>query len=158
MEKTEITVRQTDSILDQVGEGIEKIKQRAFELFTKRDPSLAGELDDWLAAERELSLPTIDMQQRDGKFEIETALPGMEAGDVKVETTREELLITAEHSSAPANVDGTVTQSTTQLFGAVHFPSPIDPSTVTANYRKGLLHVSATLAAQPVAQKVELRA
>ena len=160
MEKADIAVKPAESILGQVGQRIEKIRQRAFELFKGRDQSLAAELDDWLAAERELSLPTLDLQQKDGRFEIEAALPGMDAGDVKVEATREDLLITAEHGVAgPAAQQGSPgSQATTQLFGAVHFPSPIDPNTVTANYRKGLLRVSATMAAPPVVRNVEVRA
>ena len=160
MEKTEIAVKQTESILDQVGQRIEKIRQRAFELFKGRDQALARELDDWLLAERELSLPALDLQQKDGKFEIDAALPGMDAKDIKVEATREELLITAEHVAVdPASrKDRASAQSTTQLFGSVHFPAPIDPNTVTADYRKGFLHVSATMASQPVVRNVEVRA
>ena len=160
MEKTEVAVKPAESILDQVGQRIEKIRRRAFELFKSRDESLDAQLDDWLQAERELSLPTIDLQQKDGKFEIEAALPGMDARDLKVEATPEELLITAEHAVAGAasGNDDASGQSMSQLFGAVHFPSPIDPNTVTANYRKGLLRVSATMAAPLAARNVEVRA
>jgi HSP20 family molecular chaperone IbpA len=159
MEKTEIAVKPTESILNQVGQRIERIRRRAFELFKGRDQSLDAELDDWLAAERELSLPNIDLRQNEGKFEIEAALPGMEAKDVKVEATREDLFITAEHGVAvAAKADRAAHQSTTQLFGAVHFPSPIDPNTVTANYGKGFLRVSATMAAPPAVRNVEVRA
>jgi len=148
-EKTKIAVKPTDSILNQMGERFDRIRQRAFELFTRRDPSSQTDVDDWLAAERELSLePAIEVMEKDGRFEVDAALPGIEARNVQVEATPDELLITAvQEEGEPTYGDGTViNRSTTQMFGAVHFPTSIDPEHVTADFHRGHLKVKAILA------------
>jgi hypothetical protein len=54
------------------------IRQRAFELFERRDHASGHELDDWLAAEREIIfVPRAEIAEQDATIEIRIELPGV---------------------------------------------------------------------------------
>ena len=161
MTKTEVAVRRTDSISDEIAQRHEKIRRRAYELFQSSGDGLAAEFDHWLKAERELSLPpSIQLRQADGKFEVEAALPGVDPKSVDVQATTEDVLITAERSDSAAKADASSkpadAMGSVKYFAAIHFPAPIDPTNVKANYRQGLLHLTAAIA-KPQTTKVEVR-
>lgn len=158
MKKTELAVTRTESIIDEVSQHFDRIRARAFELFQSRDGSWAGEFDDWLKAERELSIePAIELKQADGGFEIDALLPGMDPKDLDVQVTAEDVLITGkrpETATAPADRDPMKTFE--RIFCAVHLPSPINPDLVKADYHKGHLHLTAPMM-EPMVKKIEVR-
>lgn len=165
MTKTVVPVNHADSILEEVGAREEKIRQRAFELFQAHADALSAELDDWLTAERQVSpQPDVLMREVDGKFEIEASLPGVERRNLEVKVTGEEVLITAKRESAvkgqadekPASEVGA--SVSTQLFRAIHMPVPIDGDHVTAEFRKGLLKVTAPIARPEPPRSVQIHA
>lgn len=166
----EIAVRQTHSILDEVAQIHEMIRRRAFEMFESRGDSSFGEMDDWLNAERELSLqPKLEMRRSDGRFEIEADLPGVDPRDLDVKVTGQDVLITAHRHEAPQagqakgggrpeGKDGGREDTFLKLFGAIHFPEVIDTKAVKAEYRKGHLRVTAPIAKPKPAMNVNISA
>ena len=162
MKKTELAVRRTDSILDEVSQHFEMIRQRAFELFRSRGSSWAGELDDWLNAEKEISFePAIELRWANGSFEIDANLPGIDPKNLDVQVTAEDVLIKARREeTAPAKAEaataGRPDGSSPQFFGSVHLPALINPDGVKADYRAGVLHLTAPIV-EPVMKKIEVR-
>jgi|CXWL01.1.fsa_nt_gi HSP20 family protein len=166
----EIAVRQTHSILDEVAQIHEMIRRRAFEMFESRGDSSFGEMDDWLNAERELSLqPKLEIRRSDGRFEIEADLPGVNPKDLDVKVTGQDVLITAHRHETSGNghAKGEVkpevkenarAESFLKLFGAIHFPELIDPEAVKAEYRKGHLRLTAPVAKPKPAMTVNISA
>lgn len=154
----EIAVRHTDSILGEVAQIHEMIRRRAFEIFESRGDAFFGEMDDWLKAERELSLqPKLEMRRSDGKFEIEADLPGVDPRDLDVKVTGQDVLITAHRHGGSGNGNAKAeakpeakedhrAESFLKLFGAIHFPEVIEQAAVKAEYRKGHLRVTAPIA------------
>jgi HSP20 family protein len=163
MKKTELAVRRTDSILDEVSEHFDMIRHRAFELFRNRGDSWAGELDDWLNAERLVSSePAIKLRRANGSFEIDANLPGVDPRNLDVQVTAEDVLIKARREEAPpakaeAGAAGGPDGSSLQFFGSVHLPALINPDGVKADYRAGVLHLTAPIV-EPVMKKIEVRA
>lgn len=162
MKKTELDVRRTDSILDEVSEHFDMIRHRAFELFRNRGDSWAGELDDWLNAERDISSePAIELRRANGSFEIEAKLPGVDPRNLDVQVTAEDVLIQARREQTPpaakaeAATAGRPDGSSLQFFGSVHLPSLINPDGVKADYRAGVLHLTAPIV-EPVMKKIEV--
>jgi HSP20 family molecular chaperone IbpA len=45
-----------------------------------------------------------------------------------------------------------------QLFRSIHFPEKIDPGSATAEYRNGMLRITASIAKPAVQKKVEIKA
>jgi len=87
MAKNEIAVRKTDTIFDELDELHKAISQRAYDLF--RNGSWSDALDNWLKAETELiTKPAVELTQKDGRFDVVAAVPGVDMKDLVVEVTR----------------------------------------------------------------------
>lgn len=161
MAKNEIEVKKTDSIFDELNRLHQSISKRAYDLF-RNSRNWGGELADWLSAERELiTKPAVELRQKDGHFEVMAALPGIDAKDLDVRITPDDLLIEAETTHEDKTDKGTVhisEFSSGQVFRSVHFPEPIDPNTAKAEYKNGILEVTATIAKAASAKKVEIKA
>jgi HSP20 family protein len=119
-------------------------------------------LADWFNAERELVWkPAIELRQKDGQIEVLAATPGVEAKDLDVQITPEDMLIKAEihHQHTPEEGAVKVCEFTAgQLFRSVHFPERVDPDSATADYRNGMLCITASIAKPAAQKKVEITA
>jgi HSP20 family molecular chaperone IbpA len=151
MAKADVSVTNTDSIVDEIMRRQEAIAQRAFEIFKGHADAFSADFDDWLQAERELfPQPSIELRKMNNHFEIDAALPGADPRKLDVKVTAEDVLITAERegprgqpmtAAAAANTsDGKV-----QYFQSIHLPELIDPNHVRASYKHGRLHLSAPI-------------
>ena len=145
MAKRSITLRQTDSLRDEFDRLHEFIGRRAYEIFLSRDPNSGSDLDDWLLAEQELVLrPAIELSQRNGHIELNGAVTDSDPIDLAVRVGPQDILITSTNGASRDLRDGGIRERT--LVGSVHLPTPIDPNTVEAEWRNGLLHLTAALA------------
>jgi HSP20 family protein len=89
------------------------------------------------------------------------ALPGVEAKDLDVQITPEHVLIKAGTAHEHAADVGTVHVCEFEcgkIFRSVHFPEKIDPDSAKAEYRNGMLRLTAAIAKAATAQKVEIKA
>jgi HSP20 family protein len=95
------------------------------------------------------------------QFEVLAATPAVEAKDLDIQITPDAMLIKADilHKHAPEEGSVEVCEFTEgQLFRSIHFPEKVDPDSATAEYRNGMLRITASIA-KPVAQKkVEIAA
>jgi len=161
MAKAEVSVTNSDSIVDELMRRQDMIAQRAFEIFKTHAQMFNADLDDWLQAERELfPQPSIELRKMNNHFEIDAALPGADPKKVDVKVTAEDVLITAVRE-APAKAPvsaaaaGQTPDGKVQYFQSIHLPEPIDPNQVRASYKHGRLHVSA-LIVKPEPRTIEV--
>lgn len=149
MVKTQIELKKTDSILDEITRIHDDISRRAYAL-SQSNEFWSDALESWLRAERELVWrPAVELRQTDGRFELVAALPGVNARDLDVQVTPEDVLIKADRRQQHDSTEGTVHVrefSSGKLFRSIHLPDRIDPESVTAEYRDGLLRLTATVA------------
>ena len=148
MRKQSITVRQTESLTDDLDRLHDLISRRAYDIFLSRGVPAGTDLDNWLLAEQELvTRPEIEVRERDGHLELDAVLADLNLDDLDVRVAPQDILI---RSSIPSAQEGTKNPLDRRivrgLFGAVHLPQRIDPSTVEAEFRSGMLHVTAALA------------
>jgi HSP20 family protein len=159
MAKSELTVTRTSSIQDEIARRQEQIQQRAYDLFLGRGGVFGAALGDWLEAERELSGgPTIEVRQKDNRFEIDVVLPDVDPATLDVRVTARDVLIQAA-TGGGRRADGDAASAPNgdaQLFRAFHLPEPIDPDGVKANFKNGLLRLRAPIA-KPPQQNVGVR-
>lgn len=84
----------------------------------------------------------------------------MEAKDLEVQITPDDLMIKADVNHEHTATEGAVHRcefTGGKLFRSVHFPEQIDPNSVKVEYRNGLLRLTAAIAkTQPT--KVEIKA
>ena len=113
-------------------------------------------------AERELVWkPAVELRQKDAQFEILAALPGVEAKDLDIQVTSEDVLIKADINHEHTTQEGAVHLCEFErgkLFRSIHFPEKIDPDSVKADYRNGMLRLTAVMAKAAIAKKVNVRA
>lgn len=155
--KTEISIAAPSTIFEEVARRQEMVARRAFELFQSHAAFLNLELDDWLNAEREIAAqPDLSLRLVDGRFEIDAALPGVDPKKLEVKVTAEEVLITGERdtpSAVPTNAEqaGKASDGVVRYFASIHLPESIEPDKVKADYKHGLLHLTAPLVKPQVA-------
>jgi HSP20 family protein len=155
-----ITCRPVDSVLAEV-EGVQRhIAQRAQEIFRARRGAAGGALEDWMKAEREtIWRPALEVRRTKDALVIEAAVPGIEPKQFDVQVTPTELVLGAHVHHSDREQEGEVVLcefANGPLFRSYKFPEPVDPARVSAEYRNGMLRVTAPLA-QP-ATKVEIQA
>ena len=154
-----IKLRRAQSVLNQVDAIKRQIAERAFDLFKRRGGVIGQAFEDWLAAERELVWkPPVELVEKDGEFLVEAVIGGVPPKDMDVQVTRNEVLIQGNggHQHRPGEIVHFCEFKGGKLFREVHFPRPVDPDKVRAEYRDGLLRVWAPLADNEL-RKVELR-
>ena len=161
MAKADITLKSVDTIANELEQLHEEIGRRAYELFQTNGGCCGDGIADWLNAERELVWrPAIEVRQKDSRFEVLAATPGVEAKDLDVHVTPEDLLIRANvnHRHITDEGDVRVCEFTGgKLFRSLHFPERIDPNSVKIEYRNGLLHLTAAIK-KAQTQKVDIKA
>jgi HSP20 family protein len=164
MARSGIELRKTDTIFDELERLHQAISRRAYDVFRNRETQGTlwdDPLTDWLTAEHEFVWkPAVELRQKDGQFEVLAALPGVEAKDLDVRITPEDLLIRAETAHEHTADKGAVHLCEFdggKLFRSIHFPEKIDPDSVKAEYRNGMLRLTAAIA-KAAPQKVEIKA
>src|SRR5205814_945672 len=120
------------------------------------------ELEHWLDAEHELIWkPSVELIEKDNEFNIRIAVPGVDPKDIDIEITSEYLLVKAEarHEHQADKGEVHVCEfETGNLFRSIRFPKPINPDKVKAEFKNGVLQVSAGIAAEARSRKVALKA
>lgn len=150
--KARLPVHKKESIFDEIEKMQRRIERRAYELFESRGFELGHDMDDWLTAERELVWsPPISMEEGDGEITIQLSAPGFEPEQIDVELTPQDLLVEAEAHEQKEKGKGkarTQTVRTAKLFRSVHFPRAIDPDSAEAEFRNGVLRLTAKVASE----------
>lgn len=157
----EVAIKKSESFWDQLQEMEDRIMRRAEGIFRANGSPAGRDLDHWLTAERELvRKPAIELEEKGDHFELRVAVPGVDPGDLRVEVTREALLVKGETRKEEKKEEGTICISEFQsgaLFRCVHFPKKIDPTRVKAKLKNGMLTVTASIAETTTRRKAAVK-
>jgi len=155
-----VRFRTVDSIADEFEAMQRRIALRAAQIFRERGGSIGRAVDDWLMAEREATWrPALEVRRKADAFVVEAAIAGVDPARLDLRVTQNELLLAADLHHRHAGQEGEIVVcefADGPLFRSYRFPEPIDPTRVSAEYRNGLLRITAPLAQQ--ARKVEITA
>src|SRR5262245_9903926 len=124
-----VPIKKPSSIFDQIKTMQDRIMRRAYEIFEQNGSTLGQDLQNWTQAEHELVWkPAFELHEKDGRFHLEAAIPGVDAKDIDIEVTPEDIVLTAEtrheHSEQKGIVHYCEFESGT-MFRAVHLPKRI---------------------------------
>ena len=154
----EVAVKKTESFWDEIQKMEERVMRRAYDISLGMGSS-GRDLDNWLAAERELvRRPAIELMEKDNQFEIKVAVAGMDPRNLKVEVTEDDLLVRGETRTEKETEKGEVLTSEFEsgsLFRSIHFPKKVDPNKIKAELKNGLLTVTAPVAETAKAAKAK---
>ena len=156
-----IAMTQKDSIVDELEQLHQRIARRAYDLFRGRD-GWGDAFGDWLSAEKELVWkPAVELREKDGAFTIAAALPGVEAKDITVDITPQDVVIQAATEHQHTEDKGQVPRcefTAGQVFRSLPFPKPVDAAKAKAEYQNGMLHITVPIAAAAGAKRVDIKA
>jgi HSP20 family molecular chaperone IbpA len=151
--KHTLTVRQTESVFDEIARINNQITRRAYDIFLGSGGVLGKDLENWLSAERELVWrPAVEMCKKGRQFLLEMAVPGADVNDLDIQVTPDDLLVKGdvhhEHKEERGQVHACEFESGS-IFRAIRFPKKINPKKVTAEFKNGMLHIKAPIALEP---------
>jgi HSP20 family molecular chaperone IbpA len=145
-----VPIRKLPSIFDQMKEMQDRIMRRAYEIFEQNGGMLGRDLENWTQAEEELLWkPAFELSEKDGRFHLEAAIPGVDAKDIEVEVTPEDIVLTADTQHEHTDQKGIVHYcefESGRMFRAIHLPKQINPDKVKAEFKNGLLRLTAEIA------------
>jgi HSP20 family protein len=160
MAKT-VPIQKTHSVFDEMREVQNRIMRRAYEIFSENG-IFGRDFENWLRAERELVWkPAFELCEKDGAFRVEIAVPGVEANDIEIEVTPDDVLVRANISHEHREEKGTVHVcefETGRMFRTIHLPKKIDPDRVKAEFKNGMLNLTAEIAREQRAKIVKVDA
>jgi HSP20 family protein len=156
-----LQVKKSKNIFEEFSGLQDRIMQRAYEIFN-RDGIFGRDLDNWLQAEREMVWkPAIELEEKENQFVLRIGVPGVEPKDIDIEVTPEDIFVKAEVSHEHRETKGKVHVcefESGNLFRAVHLPKRIDPDKVKAEFKNGMLSLTAAVAEESRAKKVDIQA
>lgn len=154
-----VQMTKKDSILDQVEQWHRRIANRAYDLFLGRN-GWGDAIGDWLSAEQELVWkPAVELREQDGTFTVAAALPGIDAKDITVDITPQDVVIKAASEHTHTEDKGQVHRcefTSGQVFRSLAFPKPVDTAKAKAEYQNGILNITVPIAAR--AKRVDVKA
>ena len=158
---TTVSVRKAQSIFDELNSLHDQITKRAYEIFDGNGQMSGRDLDDWLQAEQELVWkPAIEIEEKEKEIRLKLAIPGVDPKDVDIEVTPEDILVKAETQHEHNEKKGRLHVcefSSGNMFRSIHLPKKIDPDKVKAEFKNGMLSLTAELAKEARTRKIELK-
>ncbi len=162
MKFTVLKTRRVETLREELDHLQHRITERAYDIFRSRGRPIGAALDDWLTAEKQtVWKPAIEVSQHDGALVIEVAVAGVEPRELGIQVTADSVLIKADITHGHGAAKGTVHVcefQPGQLFRLINLPAPIDPDGVKAEYRNGLLRLTAPVAVARPAKTVAVTA
>jgi len=157
-----VAIRKTSSILDAMQDMQKRIMRRAYEIFENNGSVFGRELDNWLQAEQELLwIPAIELRENEGSFLLEAAISGVDPKDLEIEITAEDIVLKANVNHAHSERKGTVhicEFRSGKMLRSIHLPKQINPDKVKAEFKNGLLRLTAEIAQEARAKKTQAEA
>ncbi len=153
-----VPIQKISSIRDEIKNIEKRIMQRAYEIF-QNNGVLGRDLENWMQAEQELVWkPALELSERNGEFQLEAAVSGVDAKDIEVEVTSEDIILKADVQHDHKGHKGTVHLCefrSGKMFRSIHLPKRIDTDKVKAEFRNGLLLLTAPIAEEARARKIK---
>ncbi len=147
---TALPIKKKESIFDELEQMRERITKRAFEIFDGNGHGFGNDLHDWLTAEHELIWkPPVELTEKENAFSLRIAVPGVDPKDIGIEVTPESLLVKAETRHEHREDRGQVhicEFEAGNMFRSIPFPKAINPEKVKAEFKDGVLNVTAEVA------------
>jgi len=135
-------------LLDKIEQIHAEICRKAHELFEHRRAWLESDLDNWLAAERQvLWVPTCELLEDGKRYLLRAALPGTKPEQIQVTALPDMLILEGEaHNTTRKQTDGVVFSEFNQekVLRRFDLSDKIDVEKVEAHLQNGILEVTAT--------------
>ena len=157
-----VPIRKTPSIFEEMRQMEDRIMRRAFDVFSGNGGVFGRDLENWLQAERDLVWkPTVELCEKGDAFRLEAAVPGVDPKNIDIEVTPEDILLRGEIAHEHKEEKGTVhicEFDSGEMFRSIHLPKRINPDKVKAEFKNGMLYLTAEIAEEARVKKIKLEA
>jgi len=139
-------------LAQQVDALYEEIRWRAFKLFESRGGVHGHDREDWTEAQRSLIfVPPAELVEEEEQFNIRIAVPGFEAGQIRVSVLPRAIIVDGESAKTAEQTDQRIwfcEFSDRRLFRRVDLPREVKGYTAKATLTDGVLRIIVRKAAQ----------
>jgi len=138
------------------------------EIEKRRDPSVW--FSDWLFDDTLFPTlgplftkdwyPRVDVVEKDKEIVVEAELPGMDKKDIEVSLSGRRLTIEGEKTHEEEKKEKEcylMERSYGSFCRTIELPADVDPSSVTANYKKGVLKVTMKKTKEHQGKSIEIK-
>jgi HSP20 family protein len=137
---------EAEKLVERMEDLTKSIAKRAYEFFEERGRRFGNELEDWFRAESEMLRPVpVTMKEAETSITVQAEVPGFKAGEIKISAEPKRLIIegnaeqTAEEKSEKLIFSE---RRSNHFYRLISLPSEIDPATVTAGLKDGVLEIT----------------
>jgi len=132
-EATAVSVRLAETIADEINDMYDQITKRAYEILRQRGGTASLNLEDRLAAERELIFkPEVYVEENDLTITVRVRIGKVRPLDIQLLLSAEAMVIRAEQSATAK-----------RMFRTIQFPRRIDVKKAEVRYEDGYLILTA---------------
>ncbi len=124
----------------------ERIRDRAYQMFSDRGFQQGRDLDDWLEAERLICWPTSELVEHDKDFTIDVALAGFKPEEISVTATPNEIIVKAEQEERKVDEKAVTHFSEFRSRKALRrfeLPENVSTDRISAKLQDGMLEIQA---------------
>jgi HSP20 family protein len=111
-------------------------------------------------ATMEWTSPALDLYEKDGKYVIEAAIPGLKKDDIEIAVSDNRLTLSAKRQEEKTEENARYHYREVRRGGfarTIAFPQPIDEEHIEAEYTNGVLRVTVPTAEPVKAKKVQIK-
>jgi HSP20 family protein len=104
--------------------------------------------------------PAIDLYEKDGRYVVEAAMPGLKRDDINIEIADNRLTLSAKRQENKTEESERYHYREVRrgaFSRSIAFPREIDAEKVEAEYKDGMLRVTVPTLEQPAAKKVAIK-
>jgi HSP20 family molecular chaperone IbpA len=141
-----VVFENSDPIQAETAEVQNRIRERAYELSQTRGHA-GRQVEDWLSAESEIiSVPPAEMIERNGEYQVQLAVAGIDPDDVNVMASTDQVLVKCEcrHDHGPdLGIVHFCDFKSATVFRSLYFPEPVDLASLKVQFDGGMLQITA---------------
>jgi HSP20 family protein len=104
--------------------------------------------------------PAVDVYEKNGKYHVEFAVPGLKKDDIEIEANDNSLTVSAKTKEDKGDESARYHYReirSTEFSRTIKFPQEIDANQATASYDNGILSISVPSVKPAVAKKVTIK-
>lgn len=124
---------------------MQRVRQRAFEIFEARGREDGHDVDDWIQAELEsLKQVPIKIEDTPETLSLRAETPGLNADEIKIDLLPGKVTIQGDHhEQAVKKGPQAKAERNYSLYSEVFLPADVIPEKATATLKNGILEISA---------------
>jgi HSP20 family protein len=152
---------EAEKMFERFAQTSREIASRAFDFFQERGREWGTQLDDWFRAESEILRPApVDITETPESINVRLAVPGFKPDEIELSVKDDQLFMSGETSLEEEKEDEKTFYSewkSNRFCRQFTLPSNVDPDSVNAELKDGILRITLQKIAPKEPSKIEVK-